>query len=135
MLIGQLIKETMDKRNFSYRPMSFFYLSLTVLHKKLSGEADTLQYSRKFCRKFQLRAFIFRWVSFCTLENNVFIVHEVFSFFPSSFSLPNCFVEIGSELFNLYFSLVCKAALLMCSFDICNFSLIAKPLISKSLFR
>ena len=29
-LIGQLIKETMDKKSFSLRPMSFFYLSLTV---------------------------------------------------------------------------------------------------------
>ena len=29
-LIGQLIKETMDKRNFSYRPLSLFYPSLTV---------------------------------------------------------------------------------------------------------
>ena len=30
ILTGQLIKETMDKRNFSYRPMSFFYPSLTI---------------------------------------------------------------------------------------------------------
>ena len=30
-VIGQLIKETMDKRNFSYLPMSFFYPSLTVI--------------------------------------------------------------------------------------------------------
>ena len=30
LLVGELIKETIDGRNFSYRPLSFFYPSLTL---------------------------------------------------------------------------------------------------------
>ena len=32
-LIGQLIKQTMDKKLFSYRPMIFFHPRLTVVRK------------------------------------------------------------------------------------------------------
>ena len=44
--MGQLIKETMIKRNFSGRPMCFFYPSLTVSQKFVTSKYADLR-----CRK------------------------------------------------------------------------------------
>ena len=45
-MTGQLIKETMDEKLFSYRPLSFFYPSLTV---PLLLKANQLGFETKQC--------------------------------------------------------------------------------------
>ena len=63
-LIGQLMKETMDKRNSSYRPLGIFYPSLTVFVVSLFRLVHVHLY--------QMNVILFRWVL------NIYLFYDQF---------------------------------------------------------